>query len=277
MTGVPAGTGGERWARQLLADLRDDGSAPAAWIRFLRSSFERAREVRTARPDLARQSRRLGLAGLTAWIAVRGAMRVGILPPVRRRAGGLTWWAMTWCMLDWHLGMVEGPAGERRERLSAADAVTLARFWLVPLLSACAGRRRQFLAVLAIGSASDLSDGLLARRSGPTRLGRDLDTTADIAFFTTGVAAAARSGWIDRRAPAVLATRYVVGVAFVALHYFTRAERPAPSVFPETRWTAPFLAAGLAAGAGGRRRAGTALVAGSAVAALLLSLRDRAR
>jgi len=33
-------------------------------------------------------------------------------------------------MLDWHLGMAEGGDGPR-ELLSPADAITLARFWLV--------------------------------------------------------------------------------------------------------------------------------------------------
>jgi hypothetical protein len=41
-------------------------------------------------------------------------------------------------MLDWHLGMAEGGDGRPRARLSPADAVTLARFWLVPAVPAAA-------------------------------------------------------------------------------------------------------------------------------------------
>ena len=41
-------------------------------------------------------------------------------------------------MLDWHLGMAEGGDGVARSRLAVADAVTLARFWLVPALPAAA-------------------------------------------------------------------------------------------------------------------------------------------
>jgi len=43
-------------------------------------------------------------------------------------------------MLDWHLGMAEGGDGRPRERLSPADAITLARFWLVGR-RACSGPR----------------------------------------------------------------------------------------------------------------------------------------
>jgi hypothetical protein len=52
----------------------------------------------------------------------------------------LAWWLAVWRTLDKHLGMSEREDGVPRDRPSAADAVTLARFWLVPVLPACARR-----------------------------------------------------------------------------------------------------------------------------------------
>ena len=95
-------------------------------------------------------------------------------------------------MLDWHLGMVEGEDGRETGRLSAADAVTLARLWLVPVVFGGARSACGLPSVVVIGAASDWADGKLARRHGRTRLGRDLDATVDLAFVSS-VAVAARS------------------------------------------------------------------------------------
>jgi phosphatidylglycerophosphate synthase len=84
------------------------------------------------------------------------------------------WWLSVAAMLDWHLGMVEGPAGEGRQDLSSADALTLTRLWMVPLL-ASAQEQLAFTSLIAIAGLTDTLDGPLARRLGPTRLGRDLE------------------------------------------------------------------------------------------------------
>jgi hypothetical protein len=85
-------------------------------------------------------------------------------------------------MLDWDLGMVEGAAGEHRSRLSPADGVTLLRLGLLPLIATQTSRPRDAIAFTSplAAAASDLADGALARGHGPIRLGRDLDTVADV-------------------------------------------------------------------------------------------------
>src|SRR3954453_1223640 len=88
-------TDGERWSRELLDRLRAERFTPAAWRRFLADALTRARVVRGRRPDLVRQSRRWGVAGLAA------AAPFGWRAAVR--------WALCWAMVDWHLGMVERP------------------------------------------------------------------------------------------------------------------------------------------------------------------------
>jgi hypothetical protein len=128
-------TEGEWWTTDALLELRRARYRPEAWRRFIEGSLRRAAETRRARPGLARQARVWSLVGAAAWLVVcRAADRRRDIS--LRRSAGLLWWGSVWKMLDWHLGMAEGGNGKPRERLSAADAVTLTRFWLVPLLPA---------------------------------------------------------------------------------------------------------------------------------------------
>ena len=169
-------TEGERWTGEALEQLRRRRYRPAAWLAFLAGSLERSRASRSQRPAMARQAAAWGVAGAAAWAAacVAARRRGDLDPPV---LAGLAWWLVVWRMLDWHLGMAEGGDGRPRPRLSPADAVTLARFWLVPALPAAARAGAPLPAAIVLGGATDWLDGTLARRDGRTRLGRDLDTT----------------------------------------------------------------------------------------------------
>ena len=123
-------TEGERWTRERLGELRGAGFTPAAIGRFLLAARHRASEQRLARPTLARQARSWTALGALAWLALAAGGR----GPFRRRLhSGLASWGLTGLMLDWHLGMVETEEGVPRP-LGAADACTLARAWLVPVL-----------------------------------------------------------------------------------------------------------------------------------------------
>ena len=132
-------------------------------------------------------------AGAGAWaaLALAGA------EPFRRRAGAFAaWWALTWLMLDWHIGMVETEDGRERN-LGPADACTLARVWLVP---AAADAPAPWMCALAF--VTDGLDGRLARASEPTRIGRDLEGLADWAFAAAALRGAVRRGWLSRGAGA---------------------------------------------------------------------------
>lgn len=249
-------TDGERWTGEALQGLRAGGYRPRAWARFLAESSERAAETRRERPELARQSRRWGAAGAAAWLA-RSRLAGGRPGPT---LAGLGWWALVCKMVDWHLGMVEGPQGEPRGRLTAADALTLARFWLTPL-AASPSTRSSFASLVGAGAVSDVMDGRLATRRGPTRLGRDLDTVADIAFFGAAVSRAARQGWLRPRAAAWLGARFGASLGFVTCHYFVRATPPPRA---SGRWASPLLVTGLLAAAAGRPRAAEALLVAGA-------------
>jgi phosphatidylglycerophosphate synthase len=249
-------TDGERWTAEALAELRRRRYRPVAWVAFLRSSLERSSEDRRERRRMAWQARAWGVAGALAWVsscaATRGRddLRLRPLP-------GLVWWLAVWRMLDWHLGMAEGGDGHRRERLSSADAITLTRFWLVPAVCGTARSGRALPTVIVLGGVTDWLDGCVALRQGRTRLGRDLDTTADLAFLTTVAIAARATGRLTPLGFAVLITRHVLGVAVALTAVFGRARRPAIRARP---WGALLRIGGLAIGSIGARRSGTVLL-----------------
>ena len=198
---APSLTEGERWARELLDTLRARRFTPTAWWDFLAESFARARRTRARRPGVVAQSRRWCAAGFAA------ALPLGPVPAA--------WAAVWWAMIDWHLGMVETADGRPR-RLAAADALTLTRLWSAPMV-----RRHPSVPLVAAVMATDLLDGPLARRAGPTRFGRDFDGAADAALFLALIGAAAERGAV---APWILAMergRQVIA-GRCALHVRTR-------------------------------------------------------
>jgi hypothetical protein len=231
-------TDGERWSRDLLDRLREERFSPRAWGSFFGDASARARVVRARRPALVRQSRRWGAVGLAAAV------------PFGPRA--VAEWALWWAMVDWHLGMAETADGRGRA-LAAADALTLARLWAVPVV-----RRHPEPWVIAAGLATDLLDGALARRAGPTRLGRDLDSTADTLFLDAALRGAVERHGLDPRLLALERARLMLGTAVTFASYFGGS-----SPAPEQRGRGPgaLLAAGGAlCAASGRPRAAGRLV-----------------
>lgn len=253
-------TEGERWTQERLEDLRRARFTPAAIAHFLLAAQRRADEQRLARPALARQARSWIAVGGLAWVALAAAGR----GPFRRRLrAGLAWWGLTGLMLDWHLGMVETEDGHPRP-LGAADACTLLRAWLVPIV---ADRPGPLVCGLALGT--DALDGPLARAGRSTRFGRDLEGVVDAAFATAALRGAVRHGWLGRSAAAVEAGRLVAGTLYAAGSYFGAARAPNRHLARAARATTPVRAAGLLAAGLGRRRAANTLVWVGAVASAI--------
>ncbi|MHB8572213.1 MAG: CDP-alcohol phosphatidyltransferase family protein [Candidatus Dormibacteria bacterium] len=89
------------------------------------------------------------------------------------------------------------------------------------------------LGLLAGGLVTDVLDGRLARRLGPTPMGRLADPLADTAFFVSGAIALAGAGRAPGWLLAVVAARYlvpVVGVAWATMALGRRVE------VGHTRW-----------------------------------------
>ncbi len=249
-------TDGERWTAEALGDLRRGRYSPGAWAAFLFNSLERSRATRSERPELARQAAIWGVAGAAAWLAACVAVR-GRTEPEPPVLGGLAWWSAVWRMLDWHLGMAEGGDGVPRARLSPADAVTLTRYWLVPALPAAARHGAVLPAAIALGGTTDWLDGAVARRHGRTRLGRDLDTTADLAFLTAAAISAYRVGRLPQYGLAALLGRHGLGIGLSLGAVFGRARRPAIRARPGG---AVMRVGGLALCTAGLTRIGTPLL-----------------
>jgi len=266
-----APTDGELWAREQLALLRDAGYTPTATARFLAASQARAREQRAARPATARRMRTWIGVGAAAWAALALAR---CAPFAGRTRSFVIWWALTWLMLDWHIGMLETEDGEPRN-LGRADACTLLRIWLVP---AAAAAPRPWICLLAL--ASDGLDGVLARRDGPTRLGRDLEGLADAAFAAAALRGAVRCGWLGRGAAAAELARLALGMGYTTAIWFGRARAPDARVLHAARATTPLRATGLVAAGLGRRTVADRLVIAGALGsglATAAALRPRGR
>jgi phosphatidylglycerophosphate synthase len=265
-------TPGERWVREELLALRGGGFSLAAWGRFLDAAARRANRTRRERPGLARQAHAWRAVGLATGVPVcRLAGRTEAPAPGAGRWA--LWWLAASVMVDWHLGMVEGPAGEPRERLAAADAVSLSRIGLVPFHAASgnrgAGSAAWFAAIVVASGLTDLLDGRLARRGGPTRLGRELDATADVLASLAATRTAYRAGWLGPAAATLGTLRTLAPAAAVATSYFATGKRP--KLDPVGRPFGPLALAGLAITAKARRIGG-ALVSGAALATLLRAL-----
>lgn len=247
-----------------LTALREARFTPTTISSFLRASYDRAALSRAERPGLAAQSRRWIVIGTLATLALR-EIAARQCKPVPQRNTMLAWLTLQALMLDWHLGMLETPSGERRDALSAADALTLTRAAIAPLAAAAPPDRGWFILLLGLGGMTDLLDGRVARRSGPTRFGRDFDSLADLAFRFAAIRGAGREHWIDQAAYRALTARQALFAGRALWYWFARSQRPPPDSQPLDRWHVPMLLVGLGSGALGHNRTGSRLVTVSAI------------
>lgn len=246
-------TEGEAWVRAELTELRDAGYGPAATARFLWRCQQRAGRVRRDRPELARRE--------AGWLAAGAGAYVG-----SGHAGAVRWWLLVGLMLDWHLGMLETEDGIPRN-LGTADALTLSRAWLVPLVLAAPSP-----ALVVVGFTTDVLDGVAARATAPTRAGRDLEALVDAAFAAAVLVGTRRRRQLGRAAVAAELSRTGAGIGYAVASYFGRAQPPDRAALGAARGTTAVRGAGMLAATLGRRRAADALlVSGSVLSVALLA------
>ena len=164
-----------------LAELRRSRWRPAAWARFLGRCWDRS----------LRQAREHPLAAVEVT-----ALHLALLAAQRRSPLRSS---VSWALAMTHLGLL----GSRRT-LGPATALSLVRAHLPP------GRWSPLVAI-----ATDLADGWLARRGGPTAFGAYADGLADVAFWTRQVQERESSRLIRSAVSAAwLLPLSVIGVAY---------------------------------------------------------------
>ena len=248
-------TEGEQWARAELQRLLDRRFTPPAIAAFLHASQRRSNDVRRRHPERARRA--------AAWLTLGALAYVPARDRARRPAA---WWAATALMLDWHLGMFETQQGEPRN-LGPADALTLARAWMVPLAA-----REPTPALVLTAAATDVLDGIAARATQPTRAGRDLEGLVDACFGAAALHGAQRAHQLGATPARAELARLTAGFAFALAVYLGRAQPPPAAVIRAGRATTTARVAGLALAAQGHRRAGELLLlCGSAASVALLA------
>ena len=272
VSSTPAGlTAGEQWARAELERLRAARFAPRSICAFLSESQRRAGEVRAARPELAHRARWWTAAGAVAWVGFAASRPAG---RGRLATRGLIWWTAVAIMLDWHLGMFETGDGLPRN-LGLADALTLARAWLVPAIADDLSP-----SIVLAAAATDVLDGIAARATTPTRAGRDLEGLVDSVVFGAALLGARRRDELPRATVVLEGTRLAAGVAYGVLTYFRQADAPDPVIMRAARATTPLRVGALLAAGQGRRRVASALLATGSVlslAALAAAVREQSR
>jgi phosphatidylglycerophosphate synthase len=220
------------WTADALERLRAGRFTPRAWIVFLASSLRRARELRPVYSRAHRTVLVIASAGSAACVAIALA---GL---ARLAAASAAWWLVACLMLDWHLGLLDG-----RDRLGAANTLTLLRAGVVPAIVLLGGTPASLTLFMAAGAA-DVLDGRLARRLGQsTRLGVWLDGSAD-GLVVGAAALVALPYW----ASAVVITRFALPWFAIAGVYFLRRERPEFRRPASTRAAGLVLFAGIALG-----------------------------
>ncbi len=243
-----------------MGELAGRSYSPRAIVDFLVASQRRADAVARRRPELVRQAGGWLVVGLAPW-AIVGHRR-----GLRCAAGGVCWWTACGAMVYWHLGMFETPDGRPR-RLGGADALTLARAWLVPI-----AWDRPTPAVCALAGLTDAFDGALARRGEPTRAGRDLEGLVDSCMGIAALRGCARHDLLAPAAVTVETVRLAVGAVYSAASYFGLRRPPERSVLTAGRSLSPLRVVSLVAAAGGRRTLASVLVGAGALAAIVDAL-----
>jgi hypothetical protein len=180
---------------EALGDLRRSWRLPAAWGVFLGRCGARSAQQVLAHPRAALEVSALHLP--IVFLMPRSAPRV----------------AASWGLAVTHLGLL---GGERS--IGPATVLSLVRGNLP------AGRLTPLAAV-----ATDLADGWLARRVGPTAFGAYADNLADVAFW-------ARQAWSREPNPPLRAAAtafWLLPVPVVAGAYLARGatlDRPRPAL-----------------------------------------------
>lgn len=213
------------FGEELLAELRRDGFSAEGFRRFITSAYVRARDDLYANPHLARSILGWGLAFFAAQFVYCAGLSLTLdhRLAVECLAAGSVWLVFSCVWMLAHAGLAFTSTGERLERVTLPNLLTLLRSLLIPLIvvSAVSGHLVLAAVLFAIGGITDILDGVAARGLGQvTKMGTIMDHLVDVLFtaamFLSLVWAGVLSPWIG----VLVGLRYglmLIGGALVCL------------------------------------------------------------
>jgi phosphatidylglycerophosphate synthase len=220
--------------RELIAELKAAGYRPRAWAVYVRRHFDAALGLIAERPGPVRSVVAHGIALFVLFFFAALALGLTHGLDLGRRffLAGALWVGLLCGWVLAHLGLLTDLAGRPLFQLGWPNALSLLRGATVPALLVLAGAGEHLLAVivLAIGAATDVLDGYIARRYGPlSRLGVIMDAIIDITWYTAAFLAFTRAGLLPRWILALVMTRYgllLTGAAVLYLRHTRLTIRP---------------------------------------------------
>lgn len=148
-------------------------------------------------------------------------------------------------MVDWHLGMIERSDGRPVAGLGVANALSLARAFVVPAFLVLPPI--PFVALFLVSGLADALDGPLARRRDEvTRLGLWLDGGVDTVLLAVAALAVAKEGALPGWVVGAVLLRCLFPWLAVAAIYFAKAAAPAVDRPVSGRLAGSVLFSGLA-------------------------------
>jgi phosphatidylglycerophosphate synthase len=224
----------EPWTVELLLELRRWDYTPAAWSRFLANSWSRAQDTARRERALVQAWRRLTLA-----IAAGSALPLALTwrrhdAKKARRLGRMLALGLALQQADAyvHLGLNRRLSdGLLLPDLGLATSLTYLRGTLAcwQLAGTLAGTDSPALApgMLAIGTITDILDGMIARRQQrTTKLGTYADGEADAVLALAVTAAAVRRQTLPARVCWLLGLRYLLPIGVGLAVAITRGRPP---------------------------------------------------
>jgi len=224
------------FTQELIGELTSDHYRFRAWRRFMSRSWERSLNDIKESPARARSlwvwAGAVATAGSTvvllAWLF--HAPETGI----RALTLWLPWYAGSVFFVLTHLGMADDSRGMPHHSLLLPNGLSFLRLALAPLvlvpflsLPAHAMTGLVFAMFLMAISVTDVLDGWIARRRKiSTRLGRMLDSLADLAFITFLGFALYRVDAIPGSLLWLIVVRYPMMLVGVTILYFARGPAP---------------------------------------------------
>jgi cardiolipin synthase len=224
------------FTRELIDEVRRDGFRPRAWRRLISRSWARSLDDIRESPSRARS--------FWSWAAAVAATGFGVVLLARlfhtpelaisAMVLWLPWYACSVIFVLTHLGMADDGRGSAHNSLRTPNGLSFLRLALAPLvlvpflgLPVHPVSGPAFALFLAGMSVSDILDGWIARRRGIcTRLGRMLDSLADLAFITFLAVGLYLAGAIPASLLWLLIVRYPLMLIGVLILYFARGPVP---------------------------------------------------